>query len=247
MLRSTAIAINGHDRRRNAAQSSRGTCVNAVWRWPCSQRVRCESKARSDSGIALLTPASGQNSGRWPRSARSIPNCMSSTRLPPAGSASLTNGQGIAMPVPVIRQGAPNRISPNGRTRLVTRFPKIDTASIGPFAGRWSVRFLACTGRRSRQARSATMAIAPGSGRQSASITTTTSGGSSARWRKPRCSAYPFPRRRGSFRSTTSVPARRASSAVRSVQLSATTRTRSAAESVEMIACKVCSMTSCSS
>ena len=68
----------------------------------------------------------------------------------------------------------------------------------------------------------------PAATRQSASNTITTSGGLDARCSRPNARAYPFPRRSGSRRSTTSTDGIvRAREAVASVQLSAMTRRRS--------------------
>ena len=58
----------------------------------------------------------GKTSAARPARARSMPSCMSSTRLPLASGAERISSQGKAMPEPVSKQGRPSRASPRGRT-----------------------------------------------------------------------------------------------------------------------------------
>ncbi len=88
---------------------------------------------------------------------------------------------------------------------------------------------------------------ATGCNSQSASTITTTAGGAASRWRMPNRARSPCRGARRSTRSTTSAPADRASAAVSSLQLSATTSTRSPGASCARRARKVAPMPAASS
>ena len=68
----------------NAAASNRGICVAAVRRWPCSHRVRWLTKARVARRQLAGDAGLGAKQRHGPHNAKSMPNCMSSTRLSPA-------------------------------------------------------------------------------------------------------------------------------------------------------------------
>jgi len=74
ILRSGAAASSAQDRRRMPVNNKRGIWVAAACRWPCSHLVRWLRNEWSAAGSALVTRASGQNKGKWPPSAKSIPN-----------------------------------------------------------------------------------------------------------------------------------------------------------------------------
>jgi hypothetical protein len=93
-----------------------------------------------------------------------------------------------------------------------------------------TIRFRHCTGAFAAAQARASNSTPPELNWQSASTNITISGAVGARWQRPAARAKPLPRRPGSFRITVSAPARAASAAVWSMQLSATTKSRSAGD-----------------
>ena len=69
-------------------------------------------------GNFVVTIASVQSTVGYPWIARSIPSCVSSSRLSVAKWASRMTCQGKDIPVPVRSVGSPNRAIPTGRTRF---------------------------------------------------------------------------------------------------------------------------------
>ena len=194
----SAGAAHAPRRRRRAARWSTWTCGAEQRRVAGAARTRCPSPG----------PRPGWRRGR---------------------GASRSTRQGKAMPLPVRWQGSPSRRSPRGRTRLRTSTASALITPLGVgrsgAASRYSRLHRAAGGRRlaRRWCRCRRREM-----RQSASTMITTSGGSAARWSRPKTMAKPLPRRSGSWRSITSAPAARAAAAVPSLQLSAMTIRRSA-------------------
>ena len=182
-------------------------------------RRRCRFRSSKFTGEAQRTIAPAQYRIRTPaaRSRRSY-SASSVALLAVQGTRSRTSLR-KAIPVPRRTVDRPSRSRP-AATASSTADPTAIVYPAGPSSGLqdqtavWAASppevSMAFNSRR-----------ASGFIRQSASRTSTTSGSSARTARSPNSRAYPFPSRSGSSRKRQTVP--EASSAVRSVQLSATT------------------------
>jgi hypothetical protein len=187
--RSPARPSSRTSARRRPATARPGARCRIMPRWPCSQRVRWLAAAAAVSGKWLVTSACSQKTGAWPASARSMPSCMSSTRLPVANSARSISRQGKAMPVPVSAHGRPRRAAPRGRTQFFTRQANSATRPLSPGGVACCMRYRAWAGASACRQAATSASRAPGASSQSASTITSTMGGAERRWSTPKANA----------------------------------------------------------
>ncbi len=215
---------------RKERRKRRGNILMVSARWPCSHLVLWLFLAFLSRGKRLCTTARTQKDAGNPLAARSIPSFMSSTRSEPARSAPSRWFQRKAIPVPWRWHGRPSLFNPCWRTKDLKNQANSAIFPRGPDPGGAFMRSRPWTGLPLSRRAFLISSRKSGATQQSASRTTTMSGGSSRRARTPKSRAYPLPRLASSLLSTVRIPWAEATSPVRSVQLSSTTRTWSREE-----------------
>ena len=181
-----------HNRLRDARVSpcaiNGSALCRATARNPRSQRLRWVSSARPDAA-SLHISTSSTNSGGRPVRVSHTPSDMSSASAALASGASANIDQGIAMPVPVMAATPPIRTMPRWRTRFLTRKAKLEICAVGEAARSGLCRLHDWQARPDAIAARASPATPWPATVQSASITTTQSGGDAASAWRPKASA----------------------------------------------------------